>query len=214
MEICNTKSSSSHKNLSFIGLLDCYQISHLPILLYAENCCTIVDKFHSKTEVSLIQFSWKFAQPLYYKCRSCIPNFKPIQIDLVILLWLSSQLTQIFNKGQILSSWAILYQIESNLMSTYLNNSQDIYLIISHIEYHLMIISIQTNSILITNHLIHSIILDSFSILADYPRTLGWPSAHCSVDNPSVYPKLAGWTDDKRTVRGLLADRPQCNFAA
>jgi hypothetical protein len=36
----------------------------------------------------------------------------------------------------------------------------------------------------------------------------------CSVDTPTVYPKLAGCTDDKRTVRGLLADRPQCNFAA
>ena len=53
VEMCNTKSSSSHKKLSFTGLLDCYQISHLSRLLYAKNCCTIVDKFHSKTEYPL-----------------------------------------------------------------------------------------------------------------------------------------------------------------
>ena len=121
VEMCGTKSSSSHKKLSFNAFLDCYQISHLHSWVHAENCCTCIDKIHSKTKVFIIIFLWNLYSNYYHKCRACIPNFKPIQIDLIIQLWLSSQLTQIFNKGQILSNWAILYRIESNLMSVYLN---------------------------------------------------------------------------------------------
>ena len=77
-----SKSSSSCKNFSIIWLIYCYQISFLPSLLHAEICCTIADKIHSKTEVSLIQFSWNFYSIFYDKCTACIPNFKPFQIDL------------------------------------------------------------------------------------------------------------------------------------
>jgi hypothetical protein len=88
-----TKLSSSYKNLSFIWLINCYQISILPALLHAENCCIIADKIHSKIEASLIQFSWNSCSNLYHKYRVCIPNFKPIQIDLITQTWLRSQLT-------------------------------------------------------------------------------------------------------------------------
>ena len=87
-----------------VMLLDCYQISHLHSWVHAENCCTCIDKIHSKTKVFIIIFLWNLYSNYYHKCRACIPNFKPIQIDLIIQLWLSSQLTQIFNKGQILSN--------------------------------------------------------------------------------------------------------------
>jgi len=118
-----TKSSSSCKNFSFIWFLDCYQISILPPLLHAENCCTIADKIHSKTRVSLIQSSWNFYSIFYHKCTACIPNFKPFQIDLITQTQTWSQLAQIFNIGRISSNWAILFQIESNLKSTWLNAS-------------------------------------------------------------------------------------------
>ena len=83
VEMWFTKLSSSCKNLSFIWLLDCYQISILPPLLHAENCCTIVDKIHFKTEAFLIQFSWKFYSILYHKSRACTPIFytNPISFD-------------------------------------------------------------------------------------------------------------------------------------
>ena len=58
VEMCDTKSYSSHKNLSFNAFLDCYQISHLHSWVHAENCCTCIDKIHSKTKVFLIIFSW------------------------------------------------------------------------------------------------------------------------------------------------------------
>jgi hypothetical protein len=90
MEMCFTKSSSSCKNLSFIWLLDCYQNSILPPLLHGENCCTIADKIHSKTEASLIQFSWNFYSISYDKSRACKPIFMSFT-----LTWLKSQLTQI-----------------------------------------------------------------------------------------------------------------------
>jgi hypothetical protein len=54
MEICFTKLSSSCKNLSFIWLLNFYQISILPPQLHAKNCRTIADKIYSKTETFLI----------------------------------------------------------------------------------------------------------------------------------------------------------------
>jgi hypothetical protein len=110
-----TKSSSSCKNLSFIWLLDCYQISNLPPLLYAKNCCTIADKIHSTTEAPLIQFSWNLYSILYHKSRACVPNFKSIQTDLVTQTWLSSQLAQFLNIGQVWTTWAILHQIWINL---------------------------------------------------------------------------------------------------
>jgi hypothetical protein len=114
-----TKSSSICKNLRFIWHLDCHQISNLPPLLHAENCCTIADKMHSKTEASLIHFSWNFYRIFFHKCRACIPNFKPIQIDLFTQTWLRSLLAQIFNFRQISIHWAILHQIwiklETNL---------------------------------------------------------------------------------------------------
>jgi len=115
VEMWLTKSSSSCKNLSFIWLLDCYQISVLPPLLHAENCCTIADKIYSKTEVYLVQFSWDFYSIFYLKCTARIPNFKPFQIDLITQTQTWSQLAQIFNIGQISSNWAMLVQIESNL---------------------------------------------------------------------------------------------------
>jgi len=121
VEMSFTKSSSSCKNFSFILLLDCYQISILPPLPHAEICCTIADKIHSKTEVSLIQFSWNFYSIFYDKCKACMPNFKPFQIDLSTQTQTWSLLAQFFNNGQISSNWAILVQIESNLKSTWLN---------------------------------------------------------------------------------------------
>jgi len=93
-----TKSSSSCKNFIFIWLLDCYQISILPPLLHAENCCTIADKIHSKTRVFLIQFPWNFYSTLYSKCKAFIPNFKPFQIDLVTQTQTWSLLAQFFSK--------------------------------------------------------------------------------------------------------------------
>ena len=95
VEMWFNKLYSICKNLSFILLLDCYQISILLPLLYAENCCTIADKIYYKTKVSLIQFSWNLYRILYHKFRACIPNFKPIQIDLITQTWLRSQLAQI-----------------------------------------------------------------------------------------------------------------------
>jgi hypothetical protein len=121
VEISFTKSSSSCKNLIFIWLLDCYQISILPPLLHAENCCTIADKIHSKTEASLIQFLWNLYSFLYHKTRACIPNFKPIQIDLITQTWLRSQLAQIFNVGQISIHELFFIKCESNLRLTCLN---------------------------------------------------------------------------------------------
>ena len=79
VEVFFTKLSSSCNNLSFIWLLDCYQISYLLTLLHAENCCTIADKIYSKTKAFLIQFSWKLYNILYHKSRACTPIFIPIQ---------------------------------------------------------------------------------------------------------------------------------------
>jgi hypothetical protein len=114
-----TKSSSSCKNLRFIWHIDCYQISNLPPLLHAENCCTIADKMYSKAEASLIQFSWNLYSILYHKSRACMPNFMPIQYDLVTQTQTWSHLAQIFNFGQISIHWAMLHQIwiklETNL---------------------------------------------------------------------------------------------------
>jgi hypothetical protein len=81
--------------LSFIWLIDCYQILIIPPLLHAENYCTIANKIYSKTKAFLIQFSWHLCSILYHKSRACIPNFKPIQIDLITQTWLRSQLTEI-----------------------------------------------------------------------------------------------------------------------
>jgi hypothetical protein len=121
VDMCITKSSSSCKNLSFIWLLYCYQILILPPLLHAENCCTKADKMHSKTEASLIQFSWNFYSIFFHKCRACIPNFKPIQIDLITQTWLRSQLAQILNNGQISIHELFFIKSESNLKLTCLN---------------------------------------------------------------------------------------------
>ena len=121
VEMSLTKSYISCKNLSFIWLLDCYQISIIPPLLYAKNCCTIADKIHSKTEASLIQFSWNFYSILYHKSRACTSIFIPIQIDLITQTQTWSQLAQFFNFGQISTNWATLLQIESNLKLTCLN---------------------------------------------------------------------------------------------
>ena len=97
VEMCLTKSSNICKNLGFIWLLDCYQILILPPLLHADNCCTIADKIHSKTEASLIQFSWNLYRILYHKSRACMPNFKPIQIDWITQTQTWSQLAHFFN---------------------------------------------------------------------------------------------------------------------
>jgi hypothetical protein len=113
-----TKSYSNCKNLRFIWHLDCYQISNLPPLLHAENCCTIADKMHSKTEASLIQFSWNFYSIFFHKCRACILNFTPIQIDLITQTWLRSLLAQIFNVGQISIHELFFIKSESNLKLT------------------------------------------------------------------------------------------------
>jgi hypothetical protein len=116
-----TKSYSNSKNLSFIWHLDCYQISNLPPLLHAENCCIIADKMYSKVEASLIQFSWNFYSIFFHKCRACMPNFKPIQIDLITQTWLRSLLAQIFNIGQISIHELFFNKYESNLKLTCLN---------------------------------------------------------------------------------------------
>ena len=121
VEMWFTKSYSICKNFSFFWILDCYQISILRALLHAENCCTIADKIHSKTEVSLIQFLWNFYSIFYDKCTACIQNFNIFQIDLISQTQTWSLLAQFFNVGQISSNWAILVQIESNLKSTWLN---------------------------------------------------------------------------------------------
>ena len=121
VEMWLTKSSSSCKNLSFIWLLDFNQISHLPTLLHAKNYCTMADKIHSKTKASLIQFSWNFNIISYHKSRACIPNFKPIQIDLITQTQTWSQLAQIFNNGQILILELFFIKCESNLKLTCLN---------------------------------------------------------------------------------------------
>jgi len=121
VEMCFTNLSSSCKNLRFIWFLDCYQISILPPLLHAEICCTIGDKIHSKTEVSLIQFSWNFHRIFYHKCTACTQNFKPFQIDLITQTPTWSLLAQFFKNRQISSNWAMLVQIESNSKSTWLN---------------------------------------------------------------------------------------------
>ena len=73
VKMCFTKLYSSCKKLIFILLLDCYHILNLPPLLHAENCCTIVDKIHFKTEASLIQFSWNLYIILYHNSRACTP---------------------------------------------------------------------------------------------------------------------------------------------
>jgi hypothetical protein len=121
VEMFISKSSSSCKNLSFIWHLDCYQISNLPPLLHAENCCIMADKMYSKIIAFLVQLSWNLYSISYHKSRACITNFKPIQYDLVTQTQTWSQLAQIFNNGQISIHWAILHQIESNLKLTYLN---------------------------------------------------------------------------------------------
>jgi hypothetical protein len=121
VKMCFTKSSSSCKNLSFIWLISCYQISILSQLLYAKNCGTIADKIHFKTEASLIQLSWNSYNILHHKSRACIPNFMPIQIDLITQTWLRSLLTQILWYRTDFNHLSILHQIESNLESTCLN---------------------------------------------------------------------------------------------
>ena len=79
VEMGFTKLSSSHKNFSFIWSHMTAKILILPPLLHAENCCTIADKNHSKTEAFLIQFPWNFYSISYHKSRACTPIFKPIQ---------------------------------------------------------------------------------------------------------------------------------------
>jgi hypothetical protein len=116
-----TKSYSNCKNLRFIWHPDCYQISNLPPLLHAENRCTIADKMYSKVKASLIHFSWNFYSILFHKCRACIPNFKPIQIDLIIQTQTWSLLAQIFNFGQISIHELFFIKSESNLKLTCLN---------------------------------------------------------------------------------------------
>jgi hypothetical protein len=143
VETCFIKSSSSCKILDFIWLLDCYLISILPPLLHAENYYTIADKIYSKTEASLIQFSWNL-HILYhkYKYRACIPNFKPIQIDLITQTWLWSQLAQIFNHRIDFLSWAILHQMWINLeINLFGHFHKDIYLFNPLTKSHLMNLS-------------------------------------------------------------------------
>ena len=116
-----------YKSYSKKKLFELYLTSQLlsdftsSTLLHVENCCTIADKIYPKAEASLIQFSWNLYSILYHNSRACIPNFKPIKIDLITKTQTWSQLTQIFNNGQISITWAILHQIESNLKSTCLN---------------------------------------------------------------------------------------------
>jgi hypothetical protein len=157
MEMSFTKSSSSCKNLSFIWLLDCYQISNLPPLLHAENCCTIADKIHSTIEASLIQLSWNLYSILYHNSRAGIPNFKPIQLDLIIQTQTWSLLAQILNKGQISMYWAIFHQIWIKLETNLFEYFYKTYIHSIHL---LKVISwiypIQINPNLITKHLIHS----------------------------------------------------------
>jgi hypothetical protein len=159
VEMCITKSSSSYKNLSFIWLLDYYQISILPPLLHAENYCTIAYKMYSKIIAFLVQFSWNFYSISYHKFRACIPNFKPIQIDLVTQTWLRSQLAQIFNIGQIWIHWAILHQMWIKLETNLFEYFHKTYTYSNHL---LNVISwiypTQINSNLIAKYLIHSII--------------------------------------------------------
>ena len=151
------------KNLSFIWLLDCYQILILSPLLHAENSCTIVDKIYSKTEASLIQFSWNLYSILYHKSRVCIPNFKWIQIDLITQTWLRSQLTQIL---QYRTDFNHLSYTSSNMNQTWNQLvwilSQDINPFNLLINYLLKVIlwiyPTQIIPNLITNQLIHSII--------------------------------------------------------
>jgi len=151
VEMCFTKSCSSCKNLSFIWLLDCYQISILPPLLYAENCCTIADKIHSKTEVSLIQFSWYFYRILYDKCTACILNFKPFQIDLATQTQTWSQLAQflILDRFQAIELYFFKLNQTWNQLDWIL--SQDIYPFNSLTKSHIMNLSNSSQSKL--NHL-------------------------------------------------------------
>ena len=117
--MCFTKSSSSCKSLGFIWLLDCYQISILAPLLYAENCCTMADKIYFKTEAFLIQFSWNLYKILLHKSRACIPNLKAVQIDMITQTWLRSQLPQILQYRTYFNHLSILHQmwikLETNL---------------------------------------------------------------------------------------------------
>jgi hypothetical protein len=159
VEMWFTKSSSNCKNLSFIWLLDCYQISILPPLLHAENCCTIAYKMYSKTEASLVQFLWNLYSILYHKSRACIPNFKSIQYDLVTQTQTWSQLAQIFNNGQISIHWAILHQMWINLEINLFEHSHKTYIHSIHLlNVILWIYPTQINPNLITKHLIRSII--------------------------------------------------------
>ena len=153
-----TKSSSSCKNLSFIWLLDCYHISILPPLLHAENCCTIADKIYSKTEVSLIQFSWSFYSIFYDNCTVCIPNFKPFQID-----YSNSDL---ITASSVFKKWTDVKQLSyasSNWIKLEINLIECIYKTYINSIHLLKVISwtysTQINPILITKHLILSIIL-------------------------------------------------------
>ena len=117
VEMCFTKLSSRCKNLSFIWPLDCYQISIFPPLLHAKNCCTIADKIHSKTKASLIQFSWIFTASYTISLDHLHESNK----FLITQTWLRSQLTQIFNIGQISTIELYFIKYESNLKSTCLN---------------------------------------------------------------------------------------------
>jgi len=152
-----TKSSSSCTNLSFIWLLDCYQISILPPLLHAENCCTIADKIHSKTEVSLIQFSWNFYRIFYDNCKVCIPNFKSFQIDsnsdLITASSVFEKWTDFKQLSYASSNWI---KLEINLIEyfhkTYIHSTHLLNII-------LWTYPTQINPNLITKHSIHSIIL-------------------------------------------------------
>ena len=154
VKMCFTKLFSSCKNLSSVWLIDCYQISIHPPLLHAKNWCTIADKIYSKTKASLIQFSWNFNIISYHKSRACIPNFKPIQIDLITQAQTWSQLAQIFNFGQISITWAILHQIWIKLETNLFEYLHKTYIYSNHL---LKVISwiypTQINSTLITNQL-------------------------------------------------------------
>ena len=117
------------------------------------NCCTMVDKIHSKTEVSLIQSSWNLYRILHHKSRECIPNFRPIQIDLVTQTQTWSQLAQIFNLGQISITWAILYQMWIKLETNLFEYFHKTYIHLIHLIVISWIYPTQINPNLITEHL-------------------------------------------------------------
>ena len=91
---------------------------------------------------------------LYHKSRACIPNFKPIQIDLITETQTWSQLAQIFNLGQISITWAILYQMWIKLETNLFEYFHKTYIHSIHLlKVILWIYPTQINPNLITKHL-------------------------------------------------------------